>query len=265
MNIVVGIVAIAFIGLMIPSASAEIFIHKPDPQFSIQHPNGWIIQEMPEYRTVMIDADMTGRNGMGITLNCSTTIDGDCGVGPQADYQELEWLENYVIDACKSANYSESYLICYNQKIIDKYVHYIDGYKAYSFLIEETWHQDGKDPYFPDGGGAHKILALDTTIYVGSDIWVVYIANDYDDFSMEQSEKILSTFKVNDIYNQEDIFSPPSWIDNLIKAIMSLFNWGSDSNSNTNTVIEQPSEVEYQPEQQYGDPIYIELDFDDFE
>ena len=43
------------------------------------------------------------------------------------------------------------------------------------------------------------------------------------------------------------MFAPPpptSWIDNLIKAIMSLFNWGSDSNSNTNTVIDQPSEAQ---------------------
>ena len=43
---------------------------------------------------------------------------------------------------------------------------------------------------------------------------------------------------------------------------MSLFNWGNDSNSSTNTVIEQSSQAEYQPEQNYDydNPIVIELD-----
>ena len=260
--IFVSILTVATIGLLIPSASADIFIHKLDPQFSIQHPNGWIIQEFPEYRGIAIDADLTGRNGMWIGLDCSTSMGEDWGFSgtPPVDYQELEWIKEYIIDACESASYSESYLICYNQKIIDKYVHYVDGYKAYSFLIEETWHQDGKDPNFPDGGGAHKILAIDTTLYVNNDIWTIFIANDFDNFSMEQTEKILSTFKVNDIYDQEDIFTPPTWYEQLINAIMSLFAGGNDESPAANSVIRESIEEEYVPEKDYqlDNPIIID-------
>ena len=47
---------------------------------------------------------------------------------------------------------------------------------------------------------------------------------------------------------------------------MSLFNWDNDSSSSTNTVIEQPSEAEYQPEQNYDydNPIIMELDTCDY-
>ena len=45
-------------------------------------------------------------------------------------------------------------------------------------------------------------------------------------------------------------------------CIRDSFNWGNDSNSSTNTVIEQSSEAEYQPEQNYDydNPIIMELD-----
>ena len=122
-------------------------------------------------------------------------------------------------------------------------------FTAFSLLTEETWHQDGKDPYFPDSGGAHKILALETYILVGNDIWLVYIANDFNNFSMEQAEKILSTFKIKHIYDQEDIFTPPTWYEQLIDAIMSLFGGGNDKSSTTQSMVSEPVTEEYIPEQ----------------
>ena len=248
---------------MIPSAFGEIFIHEPTPQFSIQHPNGWTVQEFPEYRAVSIDADLTNRNGVSITLICSHLYNENCG-SPQADYQEMNFLKQDSKDACEFSNYPDNYMICYNQKHIDEYVHYIDGFRAFSLLTEETWHQDGKDPYFPDSGGAHKILALETYILVGNDIWLVYIVSDFDNFSMEQSEKILSTFKIKHIYDQVDIFTPPTWYEQLINAIMSLFSWGNDEPPVSNSVIREPIKEEYVPEQDYqwDNPIIIDdLDF----
>ena len=100
------------------------------------------------------------------------------------------------------------------------------------------------------------------TLFADNDIWIILTSNDVEQFDLETHEKVISTFKINNIYDQDDLFSQSSWLDNLIKAIMSLFNWGNDSNSSTNTVIEQSSQAEYQPEQNYDydNPIVIELD-----
>ena len=73
MLILYGIL-IGFSTLLIPSAFGEIFIHEPTPQFSIQHPNGWMVQEFPEYRAVSIDADLTNRNGVSIIIGIAINI-----------------------------------------------------------------------------------------------------------------------------------------------------------------------------------------------
>ena len=123
-------------------------------------------------------------------------------------------------------------------------------------------YQDGSDPLFPDGKGLHDVMITTTYVLVGNDIWFIGTGNDVEQFDLETHEKVISTFKINNIYDQDDLFSQSSWLDNLIKAIKSLFNWCNDSNSSTNTVIEQSSQTEYQPEQNYDydNPIVIELD-----
>ena len=102
-------------------------------------------------------------------------------------------------------------------------------------------------------------MALETYILVGNDIWLVYIVNDFNNFSMEQSEKILSTFKIKHIYDQVDVFTPPTWYEQLIDVIMSLFGGGNDESQVVNSVIREPVE-EYVPEQDYqwDNPIIID-------
>ena len=149
-------------------------------------------------------------------------------------------------------------------EFIDEYAHQLDGYRAFTIVASMQIYQDGSDPLYPDGKGLHDIKKITTYVLVGNDIWFIASGNDVEQFDLETHEKVISTFKINNIYDQDDLFSESesSWIDNLIKAIMSLFNWGNDSNSSTNTVIEQSSQAEYQPEQNYDydNPIVIELD-----
>ena len=96
---------------------------------------------------------------------------------------------------------------------------------------------------------------------IGNDIWFIYSVNDVDKFDQIQTETILSTFKINNIYAQEDIFTPPSWWENLINAIMSLFSWNTSSDTSS-IVIETPMEENFMPEQNYDwdNPIIIDLD-----
>ena len=78
-----------------------------------------------------------------------------------------------------------------------------------------------------------------------------------------ETETILSTFMINNVYaQQEDVFKEPSFFENLINAIMSLFGWNTSTDTTSSVVIETSMEEEFMPEQNYDwdNPIIIELD-----
>ena len=262
-----SISTIFLIGLIIPSAFADVYVHESEYPFSIQHPSEWKVSAEDEWGGVNFDSDETGRNGMYVILGCSEYRGEDCGIAG-ADYEELNWLKEDEQFWCNEATLEVDYYSCSNLKFLDEYAHQINGYRAFTVVVSYELYQDGGDPIYPAGMGLHEGMGTATYILVGNDIWFIGTANDVEQFDIETHEKVISTFKINNIYDQDDLFSESesSWIDNLIKAIMSLFNWGSDSNSNTNTVIEQPSEAEYQPEQNYDydNPIIMELDTCDY-
>jgi len=102
---------------------------------------------------------------------------------------------------------------------------------------------------------------------VENDIWLVASSTSPpQNFDAELDQKILSTFKINNIYAQEDVFSPissTSWITELINSIMSIFDWGYDEPLIQNSVIREPEHTEYVPEQEYqwDNPIIMDLEF----
>ena len=68
---------------------------------------------------------------------------------------------------------------------------------------------------------------------------------------------------INNIYaQQEDVFHEPTWFENLINAIMSLFSWNTSADTTSSVVIETPMEENLMPEQNYDwdNPIIIDLD-----
>ena len=260
-----SIIAFSMIGLIFPSGFSSTYVHESGYPFSIQYPNGWYIFEFPEDEGggISIDSDRTGRNGFYIALLCSESRGDDCGQAG-ADYQELDYLRQDEKDACEYANFEEDHIKCFNHEIIDEYAHQLDGYRAFTVVVNYSLLQDGKDPYFPDGTAGVKFDGIGTTTYVlvGNDIWLIVSANDVDKFDQIQTETILSTFMINNIHaQQEDVFHEPSWFENLINAIMSIFSWNT-STDNSSVVIETGMEEEFMPEQNYDwdNPIIIELD-----
>ena len=260
-----SIIAFSMIGLIFPSGFSSTYVHETGYPFSIQYPSDWYIFEFPEDEGggISIDSDRTGRNGFYIALLCSESRGDDCGQAG-ADYQELDYLRQDEKDACEYANFEEDHIKCFNHEIIDEYAHQLDGYRAFTVVVNYSLLQDGKDPYFPDGTAGVKFDGIGTTTYVlvGNDIWLIVSANDVDKFDQIQTETILSTFMINNIHaQQEDVFHEPSWFENLINAIMSIFSWNT-STDNSSVVIETGMEEEFMPEQNYDwdNPIIIEMD-----
>ena len=259
-----SIIAFSMIGLIFPSGFSSTYVNESDYPFSIQYPSGWYIFEISDEfgSGVSIDSDRTGINGWWIELYCSESRGDDCGQAG-ADYEELDYLREDEKNACKYANFEENYARCFSLEFIDEYAHQLDGYRAFTIVSSYTLSIDGNDPYFPDGkAGKYDVIGTSTYVLVGNDVWFIYSVNEADKYDQFETETILSTFMLNNIHaQQEDVFHEPTWFENLINAIMSLFSWNT-STDNSSVVIETGMEEEFMPEQNYDwdNPIIIEMD-----
>ena len=115
---------------------------------------------------------------------------------------------------------------------------------------------------FPDSTAGVKFDGIGTTthVLVGNDIWVIASASDADKFDQLETEKILSSFMINDVYANEDVFYEPTWFENLINAIMSIFGLNTSSDTTSSVVIETEDDFFDDPNIQWDNPIIIEMD-----
>tara|TARA_B100001123_G_scaffold307574_1_gene343706 strand:- start:718 stop:1524 length:807 start_codon:yes stop_codon:yes gene_type:complete len=265
--ILFSILTVGLVGFIIPSAFADVYVHESKYPFSIQHPPGWIVYPEDEWGGVNIDADETGLNGFYVNLWCSESRGDDCGVAG-ADYQEMKNLKDDEQWVCNDLSMEIDHMTCKNLRIIDEKIHQIDGYRAFTITVSVSLTSDGNDPYYPQiEAGTYKTVGTTTYVLVENDIWVIASGTSPpQNFDAELDQKILSTFKINNIYAQEDVFSPissTSWITELINSIMSIFDWGYDEPLIQNSVIREPEHTEYVPEQEYqwDNPIIMDLEF----
>ena len=169
-------------------------------------------------------------------------------------------------------------MTCENLRIIDEKIHQIDGYRAFTITVSASLTNDGNLPYYPQiEAGTYKSVGTTTYVLVENDIWLVASSTSPpQNFDAELDQKIISTFKINNVYAQEDVFTfkinnvyaqedvytsnPPSWIDALINSIMSIFSWSDNESSTTQSMITEPVVEEYVPEQEYqwDNPIIID-------
>ncbi|HIF52772.1 MAG TPA: hypothetical protein EYQ87_02020 [Candidatus Nitrosopelagicus sp.] len=252
------------IGLIFPSGFSEINVHESAYPFSISHPKDWIVIDGTNDWIDLgayISQDTTGRNGVFVGLWCSEFLGEDCGqVGN--DYEELSFLEESVLEYCELMDFDLDYAKCSNLEILDSFFHELDGYRAITVVTSADILSNGKDPKFPDSkAGRYQEVGLSTHVLVGNDIWYIGSGFEADKFDQLKTEKILSTFMINDVYANEDVFYEPTWFENLINAIMSIFSWDTSSDTSS-VVIETSMEEEFMPEQNYDwdNPIIIEMD-----
>ena len=260
-----SIIAFSMIGLIFPSGFSEIYVHESAYPFSISHPSGWEALDEDEWGGVSIDPDKTGRNGFYITLWCSESRGEDCGQAG-ADYQEINFLKEEDKWYCENANFTENHLRCFNYEVIDEFAHQLDGYRAFTIVSTSTLLQDGKDPLFPDATAGVKfdVIVTSTHVLVGNDVWLIVSVNDVDKFDQQETEKILSSFMINNVYANEDIFYEPTWFENLINAIMSIFGGGTSDSSSVIIEIPTIEDPFMDPNIDWDNPIIIDpRGFDD--
>jgi len=258
-----SIAAFSMIGLIFPSGFSEITVYESDFPFSISHPEGWIMIEATgewEGYGASIVPDLSGRNGFFIGIYCSEILGEDCGQAG-ADYEELNFLEEMQIENCELMDFDSAYAKCSNMEILDSFFHELDGYRAVTVVTSAEILSNGKDPQFPDAkAGRYQEVGLSTHVLVGNDIWFIGSGFEADKFDQLETEKILSSFMINNVYANEDVFYEPTWFENLINAIMSIFGLNTSSDTTSSVVIETEDDFFDDPNIQWDNPIIIEMD-----
>ena len=256
-----SVVAFSMIGLIFPSGFSEITVYESDFPFSISHPKDWIVVEATgewEGLGAYIVQDMEGRNGFFIGLSCSEFLDEDCGLVGN-DYEELSFLEESVLEFCEIMDFDLDYAKCSNMEILDSFFHVLDGYRAVTVVTSADILSNGKDPDFPDAkAGRYQEIGLRTHVLVGNDIYFIGSGYEADKFDQLQTEKILSSFMINDVYANEDIFYEPTWFENLINAIMSIFGLNASTDTTSSVIIETEDDFFDDPNIQWDNPIIME-------
>ena len=256
-----SIIAFSMIGLIFPSGFSEITVYESFIPFSISHPKDWIVIDGTDDWTDLgahISQDTTGRNSVFVGLWCSESLGEDCGQAGY-DYEELEYLEELEIEYCELMDFDLDYAKCSNLEILDSFFHELDGYRAITVVTSADILSNGKDPKFPDSkAGRYQEVGLSTHVLVGNDIWYIGSGFEADKFDQLKTEKILSTFMINDVYANEDVFYEPTWFENLINAIMSIFGLNTSTDTTSSVVIETEDDFFDDPNIQWDNPIIIE-------
>ena len=63
---------------------------------------------------------------------------------------------------------------------------------------------------------------------------------------------------INDVYANEDVFYEPTWFENLINAIMSIFGLNTSTDTTSSVVIETEDDFFDDQNIQWDNPIIIE-------
>ena len=186
MNNFVLIVALTvlLIGVSIPNVLGTTYVNESPYEFSIDYPNGWIVD----------DSEVFSENGIKISDKYDWTsyiaINYYPNVGAQlSDREEINLMNQFEREICDESTFSNDGRICYDFYSDEEYdnfsVYEIDGYRAITIFYGYTIQFS--DPNFP---GQYPMIGTTTNIYDGNDIWE--IISESDEFVFEKHIDIIS-------------------------------------------------------------------------
>tara|TARA_B100000029_G_C17276233_1_gene851739 strand:- start:78 stop:755 length:678 start_codon:yes stop_codon:yes gene_type:complete len=210
---------------LLPNVFASIYVNDEPYLFSIEYPDNFTPTRATDFLEdgTNIDKDETGRSGFWIGL-WKGQIQEEL-----ADYKIMEILKEDSKYFCESANFAEHYARCFNHVIVDTEISTIDGFRAFTVFEKYTLELNGKDPKYPNAeAGRFDTLGSATYVISYDDVWVIASSFDKEDFDKNMVIDTINSFKLQNIVKEEiqpSVTTESSWIDDLIKTIMSLFKF----------------------------------------
>ena len=174
------------IGFMIPDALGKTYVNDMPYEFSINYPNGWIVDNSQDFYDYGINISDK------IDWTTSIHVFYYDNIGNQlSDNAEIDSQKQVERDYCANLNFSTDGLKCSNFRYYPEemppIVFEIDGYRAISIFYTYTMQYD--DPDYP---GQYPISGTTTNIYVGNDIW--QIISESDDYVFDKHFDSITVF-----------------------------------------------------------------------
>jgi len=178
--------------------------------FSIQYPDGWNVESRtPTQDDLVIVSFFDGAKESFVESslwNSAITVGLFEDIGPKySDFEEQQFLRDYVEDGCLNATYSSDGLICYDFEVIAQTSGFtINGYPAITILYSATTR-------YADLSGEFPQVLMETDIFVGNDIWAISSESDYDVFDRHKDmiADTMKSFKLSAFAQPSTSIPPP--------------------------------------------------------
>jgi hypothetical protein len=200
--LIIAIVAVAMIGIMIPSAFAGTYVNEGNYEFSIDYPYGWEMLE-EEYPNLVSFSD---KYDWTTAIFVSHWEDA----GEQlTDDEEIDWMFELLEDQCVNNIVGTTGINCFNFQRYDDtaMVYEINGYRAITVMTSNT-NQYGN----PDYPGNYPMVWTFTHIYDGYDVW--QISSESEDYvfdkHLDSIAELVESFRIGDVTASTTTFIPSS-------------------------------------------------------
>ena len=182
---IIAIVAVAMIGVMVPSSFAETYIHD-DPKFSINYPSEWIIDDSQNFEDFGISFfnkdDWTSMIQVFLYENKDFIA------------KNIEELKIEEENLCQNSSFEFDGLICYDFEIIDEMVSEdSDGHETFMIIyyhVNEYGDEDFAIPY--------PMISSAMSIVDGDNVWQIISITEMDEFEFytEDLTNSIASFKI---------------------------------------------------------------------
>ena len=179
--LLIAIVAVAMIGVMVPSSFGETYVDF-DAGFSIDYPSGWDVDDsldFEEYGVFFYDTEDHGQWTSTFSIHKLESAN--------YDVKTLGDLTNIADAICRDNNFEDDGLICYDFEIINKKITR-DSNDLKRMMITYS-HED-----LYAEGGAYPTISIMLAIFDGSDVWVIFSSTDESEFEFHK-ENLLNSFE----------------------------------------------------------------------
>ena len=204
-----------------PEASAWTYVNDAPYKFSIDIPNGWIVNDSLDF----YENGITISDKYDWTTNIYVLYFDNVENISSSDQEEIDFQYEFEEEYCDGMNFRDDGLICYDFQKVDEFATLSPhGYRSITIFYSLTLQFD--DPNYP---GEYPMMGSTTNIYDGNDIWQIVSETDEHEFDEDRGTivgKTVGSFSLGN-YN---IPTSTQTSENIIKTVAGSDNPGCEPN-----------------------------------
>ena len=194
----------------LPEASAWTYVNDAPYKFSIDIPNGWIVDDSLDF----YESGLKISDKYDWTTNIYVWYFDNMEVS-SSDQQELNFQYELEQKVCDGLSFRDDGMICYDFQKLDEFEirNEINGYRSITIFYSSTFQWD--DPNFP---GEYPMVGSTTNIYNGNDIWQIVSETDESEFNYDRGKIIGETVGSFSLEQVRNFPTSTQTSENIIKT-----------------------------------------------